>query len=584
MNKYEFGDSPDVEVLRHVAIILLLGRENVEEIIEAAPLQLGSQNLIYERMVECANKQKEECKEIILNLLDDSKKLMGNEDLPIDIFTQLCQFSDSVLHKLIAKGMECTDAIRDRNINITNEEIINSFVIELFKTYNGKSVLNVDCEVGTFILREFDESKTEVTGFCADDIDYHVAKARGYILNNKAIHVEKRNLFESGNEMYDKIYLTYPFNANYDIKSITPIIFSLKCASNLELGRKYSPSMLGIICMLENLKENGIMVALVPEGGLVNSIDNDIRKILVYSNYIVTIMTLPSEIVSPSVGIMSYSLLILKKNRMPDEDIICIDVEKMFHDLNRGNKMQLKDIKKWVELVSNQCTGEYKFSVERKNIISENCYLGLKRYKVNPGVINPIEMKKVSNLILRGCQLKSNEFRILSTEKAGKTNYRLVNMSDITAEGYVKSNLTPVQIDEPKKFDKFCLEPGDLVITAKNTTFKSAVYEPEEDIKAVMTGNLIAIRLDQKKVNPYFLKAFLDSDGGQNALASVQTGTTLKTLTVNNLAVMRVSCPSMETQEKIAAAYKSKLSEVKEYIAKYEKAVDDLKNIYQKEV
>ena len=63
MNKYEFGDSPDVEVLRYVAIILLLGRENVEEIIEAAPLQLGSQNLIYERMVECANKQKEECKE-----------------------------------------------------------------------------------------------------------------------------------------------------------------------------------------------------------------------------------------------------------------------------------------------------------------------------------------------------------------------------------------------------------------------------------------------------------------------------------------------------------------------------------------
>ena len=121
MNKYEFGDSPDVEVLRYVAIILLLGRENVEEIIEAAPLQLGSQNLIYERMVECANKQKEECKEIILNLLDDSKKLMGNEDLPIDIFTQLCQFPDSVLHKLIAKGMEYTDAIRDRNINVTNE-------------------------------------------------------------------------------------------------------------------------------------------------------------------------------------------------------------------------------------------------------------------------------------------------------------------------------------------------------------------------------------------------------------------------------------------------------------------------------
>lgn len=69
--------------------------------------------------------------------------------------------------------------------------------------------------------------------------------------------------------------------------------------------------MLWIINSLQSIKPDGIIIALVPNGVLFNSIDTDIRKYLVENNYIDAIISLPTGIL-PFAGVAS-SLIILKR-------------------------------------------------------------------------------------------------------------------------------------------------------------------------------------------------------------------------------------------------------------------------------
>ena len=53
-----------------------------------------------------------------------------------------------------------------------------------------------------------------------------------------------------------------------------------------------------------------------------------------------------------------------------------------------------------------------------------------------------------------------------------------------------------------------------ILITAKNSIVKTAVYKAEDNKKIILTGNLIVIRLDKNKCDPYYLQAFLNSEDG----------------------------------------------------------------------
>ena len=116
------------------------------------------------------------------------------------------------------------------------------------------------------------------------------------------------------------------------------------------------------------------------------------------------------------------------------------------------------------------------------------------------------------------------------------------------------------------------MEDGDIIITAKNTTIKSAIYRSNGEYKAVLSGNLIAIRVNQKKINPYYLKAFLDSEKGDMAIKSIQTGTSIITINVNSLKDMKISLFSMAEQEAIGNEYKKNLNLIIDLAERYKAA------------
>ena len=89
------------------------------------------------------------------------------------------------------------------------------------------------------------------------------------------------------------------------------------------------------------------------------------------------------------------------------------------------------------------------------------------------------------------------------------------------------------------------------------------------------------IELDQTKVNPYFIKAYLESENGTIALSRVMVGATMPNIPIDGLKKIMVPCPDMETQNKVAENYLVKMDEVKVLRYKLEKATAELRDIYE---
>jgi type I restriction enzyme M protein len=125
-----------------------------------------------------------------------------------------------------------------------------------------------------------------------------------------------------------------------------------------------------------------------------------------------------------------------------------------------------------------------------------------------------------------------------------------------------------------------------LVITAKGSKIKTAVATITGNQRIVATGNLLVIRVDQKKINPFYLKVFLDSMTGQKLLRSVQTGSVIPTINPSQLNDIEISKPAKALQDKIAARFlaqrdmlqmtKERLEELKTEIASlYDQMIED---------
>lgn len=126
----------------------------------------------------------------------------------------------------------------------------------------------------------------------------------------------------------------------------------------------------------------------------------------------------------------------------------------------------------------------------------------------------------------------------------------IINIKDI-ADGWVlESQLSRISTINLKNIEKNIVVPGDIMLTCRGTQLKTAVV-PDSLKQAVITSNLIAIRLGEQML-PGFLAAYLKSTTGQQALLSRATSSTAQlVLTILQIEEMDVPVPPLFLQEKI---------------------------------
>lgn len=549
---------------------LLVGRE---ELLQIAIGSMERREFEY-RILSILSDEEE--KEITCEVFKYIPETIDNKMLTyiIEIVTKF-----DLRHIILDLGVYDYSTTNMEQLKVSSIQWLNFLVAEIFKTHGGKSLYNNDCGIGDFLIQMLNLGYADrAIGLACNKSDAEIAQIRKFFLHKDLEIRESEGFFLPAlqdDEKVDMIYCTYPLVYRYEKEEVLPMIDSWNF--NFPFNKRYSANLLWMINALQSIKPDGIVLSFVANGVLFNGIDEEVRKYLVTNNYIDTIITLPNGIL-PYSGVSS-SLVILKKNRGSYHAIRMIDASEIYSEQRRYKYFSQTDIENIMRLYTSDNHTEKSFDVTLDEIMANDAYLGMNRYCTYT-IENAVELDSVVDKIFRGYQLNAKELDNLTPDEGEETEYRIINISDIQAEGFVSSNLRSIKADDKKKYDKFLVEDGDIIITAKNTTIKSAIYRKNGNYKAVLSGNLIAIRVNQNRINPYYLKAFIDSEKGEMAIKSIQTGTSIITINANSLKGMRISLLSKAEQEIIGNEYKKNLKLLSDLLDKYKSAANYSNKIF----
>ena len=170
--------------------------------------------------------------------------------------------------------------------------------------------------------------------------------------------------------------------------------------------------------------------------------------------------------------------------------------------------------------------------------------------KIDKTMPNATELVELAD-IFTGWQVPSAKLE--SIHKTDGTGNRLLQMSNVE-NGSIVSKLERYDIPE-NTIEKFKVQKGDVVISTKSLRVKSAVVDLNTDEPIVAAGSIMVIRPKEKKLDPYYLVAYFESDLGRQILEMYQTGNIIPNLSINNVKKIPVPGLLYDCQVRIGTEY-----------------------------
>ncbi len=442
---------------------------------------------------------------------------------------------------------------------------------EILRISNDK-VADFCCGIGTFLMSIIEKNpESQFYGVELVTDVKEVAEIRtGLIFDN--VKIERKSVLSIDDSlMFDKIFCDYPWGtrekdsigSSDELKAIYDVI--------PEAQKVAAGDWVFIINVMNHLNKNGKAVVSVSNGVTWNGGNNTaIREKFVKKGFVEAVIALPSNLYM-NTGI-ACSLLVLSRN---NKNIRMIDATEMVSVGRRQNVLSDENISKIIELLNTDNDNSKLISAKE---VAENEYiLNPSRYLQKEMVIkNGVPFESVIKNITRGAQIKASVLdEIVSDEPTNMQYLMLANLQD----GIISEDLPYLKEINPK-YEKYCIKNGSLVISKNVSPVKMAIASVKEGNKILANGNLYVIELDEDKINPYFLEAYLESENGKASLSRVAVGATLLNLPVEGLKKIIIPLPDLESQKIIADKYYAKINKIKELKYKLEKATIELGHIY----
>lgn len=507
-----------------------------------------------------------------LEILEEIKSLFEtnnfNEEIDTNFSSQIINLTEEDIRKILSENTLEIMNYSMKDNDATSKEIID-LVIHCLDIKEQDDVLDLCSGRGDFLVSLANQN-LKLDGVEINRDNVLISKIRLAIL--KDINYEIINgdaLTHRFNKKYDEIFCEFPLGLR-----VNEFILNRMEKDLFYTWRKpgLTADWLFINKMITLLKNTGKAAVIVPDGPLFKSMDADYRRELLVSGVVKEIIKLPSGVI-PNSNI-SANLIILSRHNEKNE-IKFIDASQEYIE-NKIGKRQL-DVKAIIDLVDDINKDENKVRIEKYNEIceTEDVLLTVNSYvkKQQPNYINPHLLKEYIIDKYRGYQLTSKEQNEI-TDKNG--NYELLTISNIE-DGRISSNLLRIN-DNKRKYDRYLLKDGDVVISARGTKIKVAVAEIKNR-KIIPNGNLLVLRLNTEKINPYYLQAYLNSENGQLSLKQIQTGAIIMSINPSRIEQMKVSIVDKETQDIFVERYKRKLMELniaQEHVKKLKYQIDNL--------
>ena len=311
-------------------------------------------------------------------------------------------------------------------------------------------------------------------------------------------------------------------------------------------------------------------VAITTTKALYNDADKEYRGCLIRNGLLEGVIELPVGAIA-GIGIRTCLLVFSHGN----ESVKLVDGVALLNDKERLTKPSALPIE---EILRKYDEGKdiktIQEAVECKNLVPSNALLKAAKLK------NAVKLSEVAK-IFTGSQYTARNFEeALSKERTG---WRFLTSGDIN-DGCVNWKSLPCIRCKDDKFAKFAVQKGDVIVTSKSSKVKTVVVDIEPEDKILVTGGMIIVRPDLAKIDPTFLKMYLDSPLGQLTLKSIQKGTIIITINAKDLAGIDVPGVSLKRQAEIGTLYNEKLSTILAYKREIAKMESALSNLYLDEL
>jgi len=118
------------------------------------------------------------------------------------------------------------------------------------------------------------------------------------------------------------------------------------------------------------------------------------------------------------------------------------------------------------------------------------------------------------------------------------------------SNGLFNSTVRP-DLKHDKKLEKHLLKPGDILFAAKGSNNFAVLYQSAIGA-AVASSMFFIIRIiDQQKIEPEYLRWYLNHPNSINFLKGKSKGTSLPSISKDDLGDLDIIIPSLKTQETI---------------------------------
>lgn len=512
-------------------------------------------------------------------------KKTSNNDLVKEVTKEL-SFEENFDLKTIEFGEEyteddCVSAVREivDNNNGINEWMysspssLNKLVTKIINLKDGESFCDFGSGDGKLLLNVFDavhknKFNCKYTGYEINAKQVLVSKCLMRMLNVDTTIINCDFMRDIHRGQFDKGYLYPPFGLKYSIdewdslKGIYGDLFTSRTESEL----------LYLLKAFENIKENGKLVTVFTTGAAFRSSGMLARKYLVENNYVEGIISLPARTLGFTA--IPIDLWILKKDQKKSNVIKMLDASNNI--LDKGSKIAVElDVSTIIEEYNNnaKCV-----SIEDIKKNEYSLYINIYEVeKLTDSILNPVNIEDVCK-IEKGSQYTISKFKDQISNTP--TDYQLLTSINIQ-DGIVDYDSLPYVYPDPKLL-KFKLEEGDIVVTTKSTVVKTFVANDLPDRNIIVTGGMIILKPDTSKVNPTYVKMFLDSSIGKSEFKSIIKGNTIGFVPFKEFKErMIISCPSLEKQNKLSEQYNNMLWTINALTKQLADTKDELANIIE---
>lgn len=481
----------------------------------------------------------------------------------------LFNYSEEALTEYI---VTTEDKSFDRGQEYLTPKCINQLAIEILGIEKGDTVVDNCMGIGSFIA-EASRVQPEAS-YCGVEINHSVAAIAEMRLSlvKSDCHVVTGNALEDNfcGKQFNKGFSNYPFGMRIRTVSEDVGIIDRINKTCPELSKGTSADWIFNYRLCEMLVPNGIGVAVMSLGGLWNTLDKPIREAFVKNGKVKAVIKLPAKLF-PNTAI-PVAMIVFGYN---EGGIRFIDASNEYVEGRRQNSINAQNIATIIDALNTDSSISKLVSIEE---VAENQFsFDPTRYnEVVEEIVDGVPFETVIKSITRGAPLAARDLDDIASVLP--TDYQYMMLANIK-NGIIDKEL-PYLKEIPPRFEKYCIHKGNLLLSKNGYPFKVAVAEPPEDKTVLANGNLYVIELDTEKVDPYYVKAFLESDQGIVQLKRITVGATIPNIGVNQLNTIQIPLIPIEEQHKMALRYQAVLDEIELMRRKIERAENSLKTIF----